>query len=141
MFGLVVLSIYGIVFGIGGVRQSGRRHHFAWMGLMANFVLPVFIMLTTFIAMASESGHPNGGINAFSGPGAGYQMSSSELALWWTLVGVLGTIAVYRFGMRSSTKLTPAQIKAAPSKLASCPRCRKQIPMSARFCRRCGCSA
>lgn len=125
VFSTVVLSLVGIVFGIGGLLQKGRRHHFAAIGLTGNLVTPLTLMATLVFGLTYRTATP--GIKPITLDPPDW---SSPVALVCAAIciGLLVGI-VWRLTHRRSL---------ATRAVMNCPRCRKGVPAAVRFCRRCG---
>lgn len=125
MFSVVVLSLVGIVFGIGGVLQKGRRRHFAVIGLLGNLIFPLALMALLVLRMT------------YAGPTPGLKPLTLDSPNWDSPVAIgcmvslvaLLPFVVLRF-VRKGSRARGAH--------AGCPRCGKAMSAGARFCRRCG---
>jgi DMSO reductase anchor subunit len=127
LFGTVVLSLCGIALGIGGIRQQNRKHHLALVGLIANIVLPIVILFTSMLdAMYAQDmpAPPHPATHAFDP--AAWQSPLARLFQIATIGLAVGLIAYYRNRRQARTDIS------------SCATCRKPLPNSAKFCRRCG---
>lgn len=122
--GTMVLFLCGIVFGIGGMRQRGHRQHVAMIGLVANILVPAgvsFLLLIAFIFKNREE-HAQG---AGGTDHVAWSMTPTRLAV----VAMWGVLAVY---------CARKPLRRIWVRGTICGRCRKQLPRSARYCRRCG---
>ena len=140
IFGTGVLSLIGIVFGIGGVLQKDRRRKLAVAGLVLNVALPIGLMFILLMALtlapargaaagryAASPAHRND-VNdppAWKSPTARvFQLATAAMAS-----------AVVFFVQRK--RHARSGLSHAPAS-SPCPRCGKPVPGSAGFCRRCG---
>lgn len=138
-----LLSLCGIVFGIGGLRQSNRRRSAATLGLCINIAIPIGVMFLLLLALSGESGangsrpdRPRGHIRtvqrAFEGS---VEKTQSSTPIFGMPIVVGMSLWLY-FKMKN--RLLRNRIKALGSGDFHCPICHKQIPITAQFCRRCG---
>jgi hypothetical protein len=125
MFSEVVLSLVGIVFGVGGLLQKGRRRHFAALGLLGNVGLPLVTMGALVFRMT------------YAGSSTGMKPVTLDAPNWNSPVAIgcmtcfltLLPVVVWRFWRKRSS---------AGAAGMNCPRCHKIGLAGARFCRRCG---
>jgi hypothetical protein len=141
LYGTGVMSLVGIVFGIGGLRQKNRRVHLALAGLALNIILPMGMMFLLVLGATltdSRSGAASRGPLDTYDPAA-WHSPASRLSRWALLAMIVAVAAYYRnksVARRKSAKVPPA-IPASDS-IKICPNCRKSLPPSVGFCRRCG---
>ena len=152
IFGTGVLSLTGIVFGIGGLLQKERRKKRAVVGLVANVALPIGLMFILVIAMtlappASRDGaspqyaaarNTNSLATAHNSTDDGPIPWKSPTARFFQLATAAMASVVVFFVQRKrhARSVPPADMKAATT--SPCPRCGKPFAGSAEFCRRCG---
>jgi hypothetical protein len=135
-----LLSVVGIVFGIGGLRQADRRHTFAVIGLCANIAIPLGLMFILLLAMSVDppARHHHRTSrevvpqsvdedSAWASPTARFwQAATSSLFISFCLY------------IRNKRRARRALNREAVIGFITCATCRKQMPGTSRFCRRCG---
>lgn len=136
MVGSVVLCLCGIVFGIGGVRQRQRRHDLAWLGLIGNIFLPLSTLFLMLLAVTfyGAIGHP-GPAEPLGAPDPADWSSTPSRLLRWATLALAIVIALY-YGKKHQRRRAPASVPNGG--FVFCTHCRKAIPRTSRFCRRCG---
>jgi hypothetical protein len=143
LFGAALLSVSGIVFGIGGMRQKNRRHRFALAGLCVNIGLPLLVMFVMLIGVTlmGSTGKPTPSLvdtEAWKSPQALFMQ-------FLTLI-FAGATAYYFWKRRQRVTAGFIPLPALPGIISPpvplgcrpCPRCTKAVPVSSQFCRRCG---
>jgi len=128
IFGTGVLSLAGIVFGIGGLRQRQRRYQCATIGLIANIVIPICLMAYLVIKATFQRSIWEKQAPVEVDPDGWH----SPLTLFLALTFIF--IAVFFVARLLHNRRPPAQSVATNP----CPKCRKLLPPASQFCRRCG---
>jgi hypothetical protein len=134
---IALIAVGGIVFGIGGLRQQNRKHSFATVGLCLNIAIPLGVMfflllMTTSESMAQQESDeaPTRVTNdspAWRSPGA--------ITLQCATIGMAAALITYSWKQRKGKQIEQF---ATHADLIACEVCRKQVPSSSKFCRRCG---
>jgi ribosomal protein L40E len=137
MVGVSLLSVCGIVFGIGGVRQVNRRHSMAVTGLCLNIAIPLIIMFSLLLALSvrgpkSENAIPDS-VPAGVEPGAWH----SPLAIIFQGLTVIMLVALVFYYMKKRRGSVRISMEKSADSIV-CQACKKRLPHSATFCRRCG---
>jgi hypothetical protein len=125
VFSTVVLSLVGVVFGIGGLLQKGRRHHFAAIGLAGNVVTPLTLMAILVCGLTYRT------------PTAGIKPMTLDAPDWDSPVAIVCAAICIGLLVAILRRFNQKRIAARPA-MTNCPQCNKGVPAAARFCRRCG---
>lgn len=128
-FGTGVASLTGIVFGIGGLLQKQRRRECAVIGLIANVLIPIGLMASLVAATTFErSTNTRLQEPVEIDPNGWHSDSTKVLGL---MMLILASFLVIRVVIKR-------RIRTGKVPQSACNRCRKIIPSTSRFCRRCG---
>ena len=153
IFGTGVLSLIGIVFGIGGLLQKERRKKLAAVGLVSNVVLPIGLMFILVMAMtlnppSSPAARDVGvryaardtrGSTALADNHEPPAWKSPAARVFQLATAAMASAVVFFLQRKRSTSANPSANPSATSGAAEpCPRCGKPLPGPAGFCRRCG---
>lgn len=140
LFATGLLSVCGIVFGMGGLRQANRRRGVAMLGLCLNIAIPMGLMFLLLVALTlreptAVEATSAAEVPAAAGPPA---WQSPGARVFQCLTAVLGAVVCTRYFVRRrrALNLGPGLMTAITS--TACPRCGKQVPGDSAFCRRCG---
>lgn len=144
MFATGLISVVGIVFGIGGVLQPRRRHGVAAWGLCLNIAIPVGSMFLLLVAqtarnLSAERGAPAPRVRlrlaAATGEAEPPAWKSPGARVFQCLTAAMGAalFAYYGTRRRSAARQTAAS--------AACGQCGKHLARGSTYCRRCGCAA
>ncbi len=133
IFGTGVLAVTGIVFGVGGLLQKQRRRRLALVGLIINITVPLLLMFYLVIKMAFGTPAPGMASEPLTWDQREWDSPLASDLRWATLALALAAGWVLWRKWR--------RIKPEEAATLSCTRCRKPLPGTARFCRRCGQSA
>jgi ABC-type multidrug transport system permease subunit len=138
LLGILLLSVCGIVFGIGGMRQPNRRHSMALAGLCVNIAIPMLLMFALLLGEAYADSIPDSETpdyhRAVRDPGSWH--SPTAVIFGSLTVGFAAALVWVKRKKRMAAQAT----RELSSETLACPRCRKVVPRSAQFCRRCGVS-
>jgi hypothetical protein len=130
IFGTCVVSLTGIVFGIGGLLQKQRRRQCAAIGLIVSVLVPIAEMAELVIKSTfQQSVLGNAQKPVEIDPDGWHSLTSQLLGL--LMVGIVLCLVI-----RLWQKRHPAQVETPNP----CSRCRKLLPATSQFCRRCGLS-
>jgi hypothetical protein len=138
-FATALIAVGGIVFGIGGLRQPNCRYSFATVGLCLNVAIPIGIMFFLLLSMSTQpQSTPAQEVDDAPAPTSVKEQpawrSPAALTMQVATIGMAGVLVAYSWRNRTKPNVAPA--KAA--ELVSCEICRKEVPNTSRFCRRCG---
>lgn len=144
IFALGVLSLIGIVFGVGGLRQRDRRTTLATLGLVANILIPITLMAIMFADVSAVAQQRAKRWSAAATSAVSQRISqqparTEPLLLLCCAAGSVGLGAIWlrrRAGNFNPPIATPV---AGDVKFGrTCNRCSRVMPVASRFCRRCG---
>jgi hypothetical protein len=135
--GTALIAVCGIVFGIGGMRQKHRRHSLAIWGLCLNIGIPIVIMFLMLLGVALADQRNRGDFTTASShamPDAPWRSPMARVFQGLT-IGLMAATAAFYWMRRRMRDQAPLGSAAAS---VVCLRCKKQMPRTSRFCRRCG---
>jgi hypothetical protein len=143
IFGTGVLSLTGIVFGIGGLLQKERRKKLAAVGLVLNVVLPIGLMFILVMAMtlAPRDGVASSGARHATRQASSVVLHEDDTPRWKSpaaRVFQLATAAMASAVVFFIQRRRSASAKSPGAAVEPCPRCGKPLPAVSGFCRRCG---
>lgn len=142
IFGSGLLSVCGLVFGIGGMRQKNRRHRLALVGLCMNSVIPLFVIFVLLMGTVTMEQSDHKPMSRFVDSGAWRSPPARAMQL---LTGLGAAGLAIRFRFKRYQRTVAAKIASVPTvgmqlsgTTRKCARCDKTLPATSRFCRRCG---
>jgi hypothetical protein len=146
MLGIGLVCVTGIVFGIGGVCQANRRRSVATLGLCLNIGIPIGMMFIMLLLQTLRYPAERGEI-AQATP----DIDTIDPAAWRSpfartmqcvTLGMAGGLVAF-YGRKRGARVGSSAVRVGSSPVrvvasVNCRGCRKQMPATARFCRRCG---
>lgn len=95
LFGIGVLTLIGIVFGIGGVLQANRQRAFAVIGLILNIALPIGLLFLMLVASTSDPVRAARAREIAAAQPAVVDESSESQLPWPTVAGAAVTLTAF----------------------------------------------
>jgi hypothetical protein len=145
MLGIGLVCTTGIVFGIGGLCQANRRRSVATLGLCLNIGIPlgmmfIMLLLQTIRYPADRSEMARMAIDApVTSPESAVDPAAWRSPFARTMqcvtFGMGGGVVAY-FARKRRARAGRAAVRTVAT--VGCKQCRKQMPATAGFCRRCG---
>jgi len=135
--GIGLLCVCGIVFGIGGLRQTNRRRTVATVGLCLNIAIPILIMFFMLLIQTLNSMDADANVPHAAPVAADPAPWRSPVAITFQSLTIgMGAILFVYYRRKHAAHRENAPIHALAT--IACQRCKKQVPVTSKFCRRCG---
>ena len=135
--GIGLLCVCGIVFGIGGLRQTNRRRTVATVGLCLNIAIPILIMFFMLLIQTLNSTDADANVAHAAPVAADSPPWRSPFAITFQALTIGMGVALFAYYRKKHVaRQENAPIHAVAT--IACQRCKKRVPVTSKFCRRCG---